>query len=595
MLLAAAVAPLGWPALLTAITIVVVLVMLALDAAPTDLSMLGALIFLTALGIVPAGDALGGFANEALLTVAALFVVADAVRKTGALSYVSYVMTPRSNSTLGAVLRMMLPAAVLSSVINNTPIVAILAPLAQERGRAAGIAPSKLLIPLAYATTLGGLITLVGTSTNLVVSGLLVSAGHPPLRMFDLTWVGVPATLAGVLYFIVIGHKLLPDRDDDTPLDRDDLRAYHFELRVPHDSPLDGRTVESAGLRALKGAFLAHIYRDGEFIGMVAPEQVLRRGDVLAFVGKPQHLDLLLREGKLHRVLEPPQSREDGLHLFEAVVGTDSSMVGKTLREVGFRRQFQAIVLGIRRGSEVLTSALGRTPIAAGDLLLVEARPQFEAAGAASHEFSLVAPLERRAPRLTRKGPVTLIVLLVMLAAIGSGVVPVVIAAVAAALLLIASGATSSQDGRRSVDISVLVTIAAGFGIAQAIQSTGLAAFLADILVHRFEAYGPVAVLVAIYVATNLLTEMLSNNAAAALVFPIALAVATSMGVDVVPFAVAVAVAASAAFATPIGYHTYLMVMAPGSYRLRDFVRVGLPLNFIVMAVAIPIIVAVWL
>lgn len=591
----AAIAVLGWPALLTLAVVVVMLIILAFDAAPTDITMFAALVLLALCGVVSPADAAAGFANEALLSVAALFVVADAVRRTGALAYVYYVMTPRGSNVISGIVRMMIPATLLSSVMNNTPIVAILAPLAQERGRAAGIAPSKLLIPLAFATTLGGLITLVGTSTNLVVSGLLVEQGHRGIAMFDLTWVGLAVSVAGLLYFVIIGHRLLPDRDADAPLDRGGLRAYHFELRVPAQSPIDGCTVEQAGLRALKGAFLAHIYRGEEFITLVAPDQVLHRGDVLAFVGKPQHLDLLLEENKLQRVVAPPHKHAEGLHLFEAVVGAESSLVGNTLRDVGFRGRYQGIVLGIRRGGEPLPGALGRTAFEAGDLLLVEAPSQFEATAASSGDFSLVAPLERRTPRLARKAPVALAILVAMVVAMGTGIVPVVVATFAAAVLMIATGATSANEGRRSIDLSVLITITAGFGIARALQSTGLAQFIAEMIVRTFDTYGPVAILIAIYLATNVLTEILSNNAAAALVFPIAVAASKSIGVDVFPFAIAVAVAASAGFTTPIGYQTYLMVMGPGSYRFRDFVRVGLPLNLIVMCVAIPIIVAIWM
>jgi di/tricarboxylate transporter len=414
--------------------------------------------------------------------------------------------------------------------------------------------------------------------------------------MFDLTWVGVPATIVGILYFLFIAHKLLPDRPTDATFDRNEFRSYHFELRIPDESSLAGRTVEQAGLRALAGAFLAHIHRDGELIKLIAPDQILRQGDVLAFVGNPQHLDTLLDGKRLIRAVDHPHEAEESpLHLFEAVVAHDSTLVGRSLREIGFRQRFQAIVLGIRRRGERLPGALGRTPIEAGDLLLIEARTVFEAAAWTSGEFSLVSPLERSTSRDPRKAPLVLAVLVAMVIVIATGVIAVSIAAFAAAVAVVAARALSVQNARRSVDLSVLVAIASSFGVAQAIAKTGLAQSLAAVIVQPLEAFGPIAVLAAVYIATNALSEVLSNNAAAALVFPIAAAAATRVGADVLPFAIAVTIAASAAFASPLGYQTYLMIMGPGSYRFRDFVRVGLPLNLVVMAIAIPIIATIWL
>ncbi|HEY0156297.1 MAG TPA: SLC13 family permease [Thermoanaerobaculia bacterium] len=596
MLETLAVIPLGWPALLTIAVTAAVFLVLALDRAPADLTLLGAVLLLTMTGVISLKEAFSGFANEAVLTVGALFIVAAAVRNTGALSYVYDLMTPRGPSVTAAVLRTSLPAATLSSVMNNTPIVAILTPAVQERCRAAGIAPSKLLIPLAYATTLGGVTTLIGTSTNLVVSGLLAQEGHAPLRMFELTWAGLPVAIAGLLYMLVAAHRLLPNRDSDPPFDRNEVRAYHFELRIPADSPLKGRTVEQAGLRALKGAFLAHIHRGGELISLIAPDQLLHGGDVLAFVGNPQHLEHLLLQKKLTRAVDHTASPGAWpLQLFEAVVAHDSTMIGKDLREFGFRTRFEGVVLGVRRRGQQLTSPLGRTAIEPGDLLLIEARASFEPIAWASSEFSLVAPLERPQTRVPRKAPMTLAILIAMAALMGSGFVAVPIAAFLGAIAIVASGAISAQDARRSIDLSVLVTIASSFGIARALESTGVAEMIANVIVRPMEAWGPIAVLVAIYAATNALSEVLSNNAAAALVFPVAAAAAKAVGADLLPFAIAVAIAASAAFASPLGYQTYLMVMGPGSYRFRDFVRIGLPLNLLAMVVAIMAIVARWM
>jgi di/tricarboxylate transporter len=595
MIETAAMVELGWPALFTLLVIATILVIMAFEYAPPDLTMMGALVVLTLSGTLDTGDALQGFANEALLTVAALLVVAEGVRKTGALAYVFQFMAPTSGSVRRAILRTTVPSAALSSVMNNTPIVAILAPMAREGARAAGIAPSKLLIPLAYATTLGGLITLIGTSTNLVVSGLLSQRGASPLGMFELTAVGLPVTIVGIVYLWLAAPKLLPRRDEGG-IDANESRAYHFELRIPAGSPLHGLSVEKAGLRALRGAFLAHIYRGGDVMTLIEPEQILRSDDILTFVGNPEHLDTLLDQKKLVRAVEHGYEPEDhSLPLYEAVVATDSSLVGKTLSEADFRSRFQGVVLGIHRRGRRLTEPLGRTPIEGGDLLLVEARTQFDAVAAASGEFYLAAGLGRRLGTPTRKAPIVLGLLLAVLFIAGSGAVPIAIAAFGAAILMVLFKALSSQEARKSVDVSLLMTIGSGLGIARAIEGTGLAKAIGQLIVGRLEVFGAVAVLAGIYLATNILTEVLSNNAAAALMFPIAAAAASALGVDLRPFAIAVAIAASAAFALPTGYQTYLMIMGTGGYQFRDFIRVGLPLNFIVMSIAVPLIAWLWL
>ncbi|MGA7617533.1 MAG: SLC13 family permease [Thermoanaerobaculia bacterium] len=587
---------LGWQAWLTLAVVVAILVVLVLEIAPPDLVMLAGLVILALTGVVTPRDALAGFSNQALLAVAGLFIVAGAVRNSGTLAYVDRLLTPTSGGLRAAIFRVMASSAILSSVMNNTPIVAILAPTVQDRASRAGIAPSKLLIPLAYATTMGGMITLIGTSTNLVVSGLLVANGMAPLSLFSLTPVGVAIAVGGILYFLLIGHRLLPDRVDQRRSTRAEWRAYHFELKVPAISPISGLTIEEAGLRSLRGAFLAHIHRGGERINIVGPQQQLHGEDVLGFVGNPQHVDELLQSGALTRVVTPPSDEPDeSLPLFEAVVAAHSPLVGHSLKEIEFRERYQGVVLGIQREGRALEGLLGRADLQAGDLLLVEARPSFEQRAMSSGDFYLVAPLERNGLRATRRAPAVLITLLAMVAAIATGVVPLTIAVFAGALIMIAIRGISGTDARRSLDLSVLITIAAGFGVARALETSGLADAIAKLLVHGVSAWGPIAVLAAVYVATVILTEILTNNAAAVLVFPIAVSAAAAVGADARPFALAVAIAASAGFALPIGYQTYMMVLGPGGYRFRDFLKVGLPLDFIAAAIAIPLIAALWM
>lgn len=590
-------AVLGWEAWLTASILLLVVIAMVREWAPPDILMLSGLIILVAAGILPVGSAFAGFADPNLLAIAALLIVAAAVRNCGALAFLYPLMMPRSSALRPALLRIMIPSASISAFMNNTPIVAILAPLVQRWSAREGIPPSRMLIPLTYATTLGGMITILGTSTNLLVVGLLVKNGYRPLGMWELAWVGLPVAAVGILYLVVASSKLLRDTGTGSPFDRSEIRTYQFELRVPEGSPLDGVTIEEAGLRALEGAFLAHIHRDGDLIGPVAPEQGLREGDVLGFVGNPKVLDELLRSLGLARAIDaqPGNMPRPHLPLFEVVLAADSSLVGKSLKETDFRERFEAVVLGIQRRGSRIEGSLGRTPLEAGDLLLVEARPSFEERALQSGEFYLAAPLERSTVAARQTGRPALLILLAMVIVASFEWVPLVTAAIAAAILMILLGAITPLDARRNVDLSILVVIGAGIGIGEAIQSTGLAAVMAEAIVRSTIPFGPVVVLAAVYLTTNLLTEFLSNNAAAVLVFPVGMAAAEQIGANPIAFAVAIAIAASAGFATPIGYQTNLMVMSAGGYRFSDYLKIGIPLDLLVMAIAIPIIARVWL
>lgn len=587
--------PSEWQLWLTLVVVAVLLASLIREWIAPDMSMLCGVVLLTLGGVIDPRQAFEGFADPALLTIAALFVVAAGVRNSQALSFAYPLMAPRSPSVPAAVLRLMLPTALISGFVNNTPIVAILAPIVQRWATAARISPSKLLIPMTYATTLGGMVTLIGTSTNLMIAGLLVQDGLPRLSFWELAIVGFPATAAGVLYFVTLGHRLLPDHRSALEADRNELRSYQFELRVRRGSPLTGKTIESAGLRALQGAFLAHLLRSGEVIGPLAPEQILHEGDVLAFVGNPRILDDLVESGGLERVVTPVDAAQHRhLPLFEAVVAAGSGLVGKSLRDADFREKYQAVVLGIHRQGRRLEGPIGRTQLEGGDLLLIEARAGFEAAALPTGDFYLVAPLERSENGSRRRAPLALAILagVVLLGTLTS--LPLVSIAIAAAVATVLLGVVTPTEARRSVDLSVLIVIAAGLGIGSAVEQSGLAALIADGIVGMMLPLGAIGVLAGIYFATNLLTEFLTNTAAAVLMFPIGMAAASDVGANPIAFAVTIAIAASAGFSTPIGYQTNLMVMGPGNYRFLDYLKAGLPLNIIVAAVAIPIIAAVW-
>ncbi|HVT43526.1 MAG TPA: SLC13 family permease, partial [Thermoanaerobaculia bacterium] len=361
---------------------VVLLIALVLELASPDILLLSAVLVLILAGVISPQEGLSGFANPAVLAIAALFVIAAAVTRSGALSFLYPLMMPSNPGGLReSIARLIIPAAAISAFTNNTPLVAILTPVVRDWGGRVGISPSKLLIPMAFATTLGGVMTLIGTSTNLLVSALLAADGLGHLGLWEISVVGVPVAIAGVAYLIFIAPALLPERIPATTGNGASSRPYQFELTVPRDSPLHGKTIEQAALRSLEGAFVAHIHRAGELIGPVSPGQKLRRGDRIAFVGDHQMIDALLERGDLVRPVDPSAAGEPReLPIFHAVVAAHSALAGKTLREVDFRSHYDAVVLGIHRRGERLESSLGRTRLEAGDLLLIEGHPAFETA-----------------------------------------------------------------------------------------------------------------------------------------------------------------------------------------------------------------------
>ena len=588
------------------------------DAGRPDLVLLSGLAALLVTGVVPPPEAFAGFSNSAVLTVGALYVVAGGVQKTNALSKLDRALFP-DTTRLGPVLaRFMVPTSVLSGLLNNTPIVAMLTPRLQEWADAQGIPASKLMIPLSYAAITGGMMTLIGTSTNLIVAGLMEAEGYKPLSLFDVTWVGVPAALVVIAYFVLGGHRLLPDRGASAPAAERRLGQNMFEVTVTAPSPIVGQTVAEAGLRDLGDAYLTHVRR-GEEVLQGRPDRTLEQGDVLAFNGSLAARERLLGRQGLTRTLPHPDgahgapARYETLPLYEAVIAESSNLVGTTLGEANFREQYQGVVLGIQRQDEPVTSPVGTTELQAGDLLIVEAPGGFEErwSSGSREEFYLVAPRDGRARQggapedeeetdeeetdRAGRAPIALGLTGAMVLAAATGLVPIVTAAFIAALLMILAGCIRVAEAQRALNVQVLVVIAAALGVGTAIETTGLAAAAAQGVLSVAEPLGPVAVLVALYLLTNLLTEIITNNAAAVLMLPIAMAAASSLGAPPIAFGVLVAVAASASFLTPIGYQTNLMVMAPGGYRFSDYARVGWPVTLLVMGTSVGIISLVWL
>jgi len=573
------------------------IVCLVAELLQPDVIVFCALGVLIATGVLEPAEALIGFSNEGMLTVAVLFIVAYAAQSAGILELLAASIMGDGKGLRRSLARMMAPVMGISAFLNNTPIVAMFAPAVREWTARHHFSPSKFLIPLSYASIFGGICTLIGTSTNLVLNGLLSEATGQSFTMFELAWVGIPCTLVGTAYLLLVGVRTLPDRKNLATSLEDSGREYLFEMKVPEGSPLAGNTVEGAGLRHLGRVFLAEIVRNGE-LKPAGPTDTLHAGDRLIFTGTA---DAALRlqqipglgpghgRGFLQEIQRTGQGR-----VLEAVVSRSSPMLGKTIRDGNFRGRYDAVVLAVHRHGERVASALGDLVLRAGDTLLLLAGPDFSKRWNRSREFYMVSKVSEIPQINRRKTGLSVGALAGMVVLSASGVLDIFPAAVLAAMFLLLTGCVTPVEARRSLEINVLVVIACAFGISRALDKTGAAAWLAQGVMEAAGNGGPVTLLAAIYALTACMTAVITNNAAAALAFPIALATAAQAGLDPKPFVVAVAVAASASFSTPIGYATNMMVYGPGGYRFMDFFRVGAPLVLLFLAVSILVIPRVW-
>ena len=582
----------GW---LTVGTIVAMVLALGRGLGGPDLVLTAGLALLLALGVLTPEDAFLGFANPAVVTIAALFVVAAGVRETGALDLVGRWVLGRPRALAGAQLRVMRPVSSLSAFLNNTPVVAMFVPLVERWARRHGLPASLLLMPLSYAAILGGTCTLIGTSTNLVVAGM-VAERHPEtlLGMFDVAAAGLPVLVVGTLYVLLASPRVLRGRQP-AAVSLGDQRAYTVALRVERGSPVAGQTIEDAGLRSLEGLFLYDVEREGQLLPAPPPTTVLREADILRFAGRVEtvvdlrRLRLVPATDQISKLAGRPERR-----WVEAVISAQSSLAGVTVREARFRTRFNAAILAVHRQGERVSTKVGDIALEPGDVLLIEAHPSFVRKHAQDPAFALVSPVEGSTPPRHERAPVAALLLLAMVVGNVAGILPLVTAALLAAGAMLVTRCLTGTQARRSLDLQVLVTVGAALGIGRALDASGAAAAVGEALLVTVAPYGPAALLGAIFAATAILAGVAYTSTAAALMYPVAATVAGSPGLSVESAAYVVMLAASTAFSTPVGYAANLMVYGPGGYRFGDFFRLGLPLQVLVGLVTVGAAQALW-
>jgi di/tricarboxylate transporter len=586
---------LNFPFLYTLLLIVFMTIFLVKEIFDPDIVIFSTLLLLIVGRVITIDEAFVGFSNSGMLTVGCLFIVARALQETGILNQLGDIFLGNGEESISLkLLRFLFPVSAISAFFNNTPIVAMLIPAIRTWTRKNDYAVSKFLIPLSYAAILGGTCTLIGTSTNLVIHGLMIENGIGGMSFFEISKIGVPLMFIGVLIVSFVSHRFLPDRKEPIIELGDHTREFVIGLKVQSDYRYCGWSIEEAGLRHLKGLFLFQIERNQKIIAPIGHDEKIQVNDRLFFTGLPRTIIELQKTPGLMALKDTKFDLKnydsDRVKTFEAVISPASPLIGYNVRESNFRGRYNAAILAIHRSGERIKKKVGDIVLRAGDTLLILARSDFLKDWYNSRDFYLVSESEKISSKPRWYSIFSLSILALMIVSMALNIVPILASVSIAAVILVMSKCITRQNARRSIEWHVLIIIASSFGIARALDNSGVAYFLASKLIILVGYFGILGILTGIYFMTSLYTELITNNAAAALLFPIALSAAHQAGVDPRPFLIAVAIGASASFATPLGYQTNLMVYGPGGYKFKDFLKVGIPMNIVIGVAAITII-----
>lgn len=587
--------------IVTVFVIIAMMVTLMKEVTRPEYVLLGALMALLVTGILQPQEAVKGFFNQGMLTIGLLCIIAGAVQRSGMTErFIDYVLnkgkTPRES-----LLRILVPSSVFSGVLNNTPIVAAFTPIVRQWCEKHDVAPSKFLLPISYATIVGGTMTLIGTSTNLVVHGMLVERGYEGFSFFQLAIIGLPITIVLIVFMLFIGMKMLPNRKPVMPYYSGETEQKQFsaEMVVKKDGGFEGQTLKQVGLHQENGLRLIGVIRNKKVQTECSPYYVLQEGDRLLLRGRLQDIAAMERKKGLHLVTGASYQveglREGENRLLEVVVTHYSSILFKKIKDILFPQQFDAAILGVHRYQEPLEERMKDITIKPGDTLLLLAGPDFEKRTSSRNEFTVLHGRDNPFQALPSwKGflPILLLVVMVFLAA--AEIISIFTAALLAVVFVLGLNIMPLREAKNYIPFQVLIVIAAALGIGEAMLKTGAATYIAETLIYWMEPFGLIGMLILMYILTNIFTEMITNNAAAIIMLPVSIETASLLGVSITPFAIIVAIAASASFMTPIGYQTNLFVYGQGGYRFVDFMKVGIPVSLIVMVMTISITWLVW-
>jgi len=579
--------PLVWQQIIVLGGIVVLFVAIYREWIRPSMGFLAIVLLFVILGILPPEEMIAGFSNTSIASIVLLILISTALRKNFQIEAIidSIYKLGRKQARLSYrsfMLRTMLQVAILSSFINNTPIVAIMTPYVFNWGKRNGVSPSKLLIPLSYTTIMGGMLTIIGTSTTLVLNGFMSDFEVGSLPALDLLRIGGAVVITGIILLLSIGYRLLPNNMDIMESFNKKRREYLVETVLDENSPLIGKTVIDAGLRSLKGIYLVEIIRGGQIISPVEPTEEIRHNDVLIFAGDTENIVELLNNGNGLVLPKPADTRnENKVNVIEAVVGANSSLTGKTPKEIMFRSRYDAAIVAIHRNGERLSGKIGDIQLSQGDLLLLYAGQHFRDRVDLFRDVFIISQVTEFLRPHKHKVLSFLLLALMAIAMVIVGYFTLFVSLLLIFAIMIALRMISLQDIKREIDLNMISILVFSLALGQAMIKTGSGDLLAEWILGITEPLGPTAVLASLLLVTTLLTSFITNVGAVSITFPLAFAMSNSLGVDGTPFYLAVAYAASAAFLTPIGYQTNLIVYGPGGYKFSDFFRIGLPVTIV--------------
>ncbi|MGC1244204.1 MAG: SLC13 family permease [Chryseosolibacter sp.] len=528
--------------------------------------------------IITPAELLQGLSNPQIIIIFLLMLVTAGIRIIFGSDALSRLFNPRL-SPKAFLFRVMVTVSSLSSVLNNTPIVAFMIPYVKDWARRTGNPASKFLIPLSFATILGGMITVIGTSTNLVLNGLVMQYNLPLLEFRDFFFLGVAVTVCGGLYLFFIGYRLLPSNANEIDALRENLKEYIIETEIGRGSKLIGKSVKEAGLRNLQDVFLVEIIRDDRVISPVAPDEVLEEKDALFFSGNTQSIYQLIKEDNGLGVPEDHETEpNEHFNFVEAVIPANSELIGVRIRDSDFRKRFDASIIAIHRNGKRVPGKVGEMHLAGGDFLLLLAGDHRENGNYEKDLFFLSVPKKVKTPKNKNLRYAGILSVALLICGV-VGIFPLFTVCLVILTGLVFLGILGLTEIRRELDLSLLLILVCSLALGVGLEKSGAADTIAFVMVSASDNFGPVAVLTALFLSTILLTALITNAAAVSIMFPIAMAVAEQSHLSYTPFFVAIAFAASGDFMTPIGYQTNLMVYGPGGYTFRDFFRVGTPLT----------------